>query len=79
MWLCDDQPDVDRLKASAAVGLCSLVTETIRRVPHDSDEFCDLILFLEDGWLSSLELCWYVNPIPEFPPMSEFEPARVRC
>jgi hypothetical protein len=70
---------VDRSRAAVAVDLCSPVTETQLRAPFDADEFSELILFLEDGWLSSLEIVWYVKPIPEFPPVGKFEPARMRC
>lgn len=66
---------VDRKHATAAAGLGSPVTESRRRTPYTSDEFSELILFLDDGWLSSLEIVWYGTPIPEFPPPSEFEPA----
>ncbi len=71
--------DVDRALASHAVGLCSPVTLAWRRVPFDTDEFCNVILFIKDGWLSSLELGWLETPIPEFPPASEFEPAEMQC
>lgn len=71
--------DVDRLKSTAAVGLCSPAIHTNRRAPYDADDFCEVILFLEDGWLSSLELVWYTNPISEFPPRDEFERPEVRC
>ncbi len=70
--------DVDRSRSSAVVGLCSPVTESVSRV-RDGDEVSDLILFVKDGWLSSLEIVWYSKPIPEFPPVSEFEPATLRC
>lgn len=70
--------EVDRTRSSPAVGLCSPVTESVSRV-RDSDELSDLILFLKDGWLSSMEIVWYSKPIPEFPPLSEFEPATLRC
>lgn len=70
--------EVDRSRSSAAEGLCSPVTEAVNR-DRDTDELAELILFLEDGWLSSLETVWYSKPIPEFPPLSEFEPATLRC
>jgi hypothetical protein len=71
--------DVDRNRTAAAVDLCNPVTETQVRAPYDREDFCELILFLEDGWLSSLEIVWYAKPIPEVPPVSEFEPATLRC
>jgi hypothetical protein len=70
--------EVDRSRSSAAGDLCSPVTEAASRA-RDTDEFSELILFLKDGWLSSLEIVWYSKPIPEFPPVSEFEPATLRC
>jgi len=70
--------EVDRSRSSAVPGLCSPVTESVSRV-RDGDEFSELILFLEDGWLSSLEIVWYSKPIPEFPPIDGFEPATLRC
>jgi hypothetical protein len=70
--------EVDRTRSSPVAGLCSPVTEAVSRV-RDSDELSDLILFLKDGWLSSLEIVGYSKPIPEFPPLSEFEPATLRC
>ena len=70
---------VDQSRARPATGLCSPVTEARHRATYDTDEFCELILFLQDGWLSSLELVWYANPIPEFPPVDDFEPATLCC
>jgi hypothetical protein len=70
--------EVDRSRSSAAADLCSPVTEAARRA-RDTDDFSELILFLKDGWLSTLEIVWYSKPIPEFPPVSEFEPASLRC
>ena len=70
---------VDRSQASAALGLCSPVLHAYRRGPFDADRFCELILFLDDGWLSSLELVWYAKPIAEFRPPTEFEPPILGC
>lgn len=71
---------IDRSRASAAKGLCSPVLDAYRRGPVDLDRFCELIVFLDDGWLSSLELVWYgAMPIVEFPPPTEFEPPVLRC
>ena len=40
-------------------------------------QVCELIVLLEDGWLSSLELVWFAKPIAEFPhPPSS---SRLRC
>jgi hypothetical protein len=70
---------IDRSRASSATGLCSPVLDTFRRSPVDEDRFCELIVFMKDGWLSSLELVWYAKPIAEFPPPTEFEPPVLRC
>ena len=71
---------IDRSRASAATGLCSPVIDAYRRAPVSDDEFCELILFLKDGWLSSLELVWYgAKPIAEFPPPTDFEPPWLHC
>lgn len=70
---------IDRTRASAATGLCSPVIDASHRRPVEDDEFCELIVFLEDGWLSSLELVWYSKPIAEFPPPTEFDPPWLHC
>jgi hypothetical protein len=70
--------EVDRSRSSAVGGLCSPVTEAAGRA-GDTDDFSELILFLKDGWLSTLEIVGYSKPIPEFPPLSEYEPATLRC
>lgn len=70
--------DVDRTRTSPVVGLCSPVTESVSRV-RDSDEASDLLLFVKDGWLSSLEIVWHAKPIPEFPPLAAYEPATMSC
>jgi hypothetical protein len=70
---------IDRTRASAATGPCSPVLDAYHRSPVDEDRFCELIVFLHDGWLSSLELVWYWKPIAEFPPPTEFEPPYLHC
>jgi hypothetical protein len=36
----------------------------------------ELLLFIDDGWLSSVELVWYgESPPSTFPALSDFEPA----
>jgi hypothetical protein len=41
--------------------------------PLDAEPY-ELLLFLDDGWLGSLELVWYGDkPIPDFPELSTFE------
>jgi hypothetical protein len=40
----------------------------------------ELLLFLDDGWLASLELVWYGDkPIPDFPDISTFEAPEVHA
>ena len=40
----------------------------------------ELLLFLDDGWLGSLELVWYgEEPIPVFPATATFEPPEVNA
>lgn len=70
--------EVDRSRSSASVGLCSPVTEAVGRAQFTDEPF-DLILFQEEGWLSSLEIVWYAKPSAEFPPVTDFEPATLRC
>jgi hypothetical protein len=71
--------EVDRAAGRPAIGLCSPVIQTSRRVPNATDEFFELLLFLEDGWLSSLELVWYQTVVTKFPKPDEFEPPQLRC
>ncbi len=73
---------VDRLHASPAVDLCSPVTEasTEHAREYPDPNYCELILFLDDGWLSSLEIVFYTDdPVREFPPPDRFGPATMRC
>jgi len=42
--------------------------------PNTRPDLSSLVVFVDDGWLSSLELVWYNEPIPEFPPADQFEP-----
>jgi hypothetical protein len=66
---------VDRSRAPQAAGLRSPVTDTTSREGLDP---LWLILFLDDGWLSSLEIA-YIDDIPsEFPPSDEFVPSHLR-
>ena len=71
--------EIDRSRSTPASGLCSPVSEAYRRVPFDSDDACSLLLFLDDGWLSSLELVWYAEPIREFPAPAEFDTPALLC
>ena len=76
------QADVARVNwefTCGCAGLCSPVLDAYHRLPVDEQRFCELIVFLEDGWLSSLELVWYSKPIAEFPPPAEFQPPYFHC
>jgi hypothetical protein len=42
-------------------------------------EYYGLLVFLDDGWLSLLEISWIEEPPPEFPPAAAFDPPRVVC
>ena len=69
---------VDHERARPAPGMHSAVVDAhtprfdARQGPHE------LILFLDHGWLSSLEVVYYTTDPPvEFPPIDQFEPARL--
>ena len=74
---------VDRQRADAA-GLCSqplsadLTNEAIAKLP-EPNEYFGLLLFLDEGWLSLLEIWWIQKPPAKFPPPSAFEMPRVDC
>jgi hypothetical protein len=70
---------VDRSRGTAA-DLPSPATDTYTSSdPQDPETFFELILFLDSGWLSSLEIVYYGNTIPtEFPPPSAFEKPHVQ-
>jgi hypothetical protein len=41
------------------------------------DPYNELLLFTDDGWLSSVELVWHGDdPPPSFPPVSSFNAPR---
>jgi hypothetical protein len=70
---------VDRSHASAAPGLGSPVTEAGTRDLSDPTRYHDLILFLDEGWLKTLEIVHYAGPAPdEYPPPDDVEPPWVR-
>ena len=74
---------VDRVRPDAA-DLCSqplaagLTKDAIAKLP-DPNEYFGLLLFLDEGWLSFLEIWWIQKPPAEFPPPSSFERPRVDC
>ena len=50
-----------------------------QRVPvsahgRDGQALMELLLFVDDGMLSLLEIVWYDDPINTFPPVAAFEP-----
>jgi hypothetical protein len=73
---------VDRL-ASRPATVCSPVLEADLRSSEleriGPDEAYGLLIFLDEGWLSLLEIWWIEKPPPEFPPASAFEAPRVMC
>jgi hypothetical protein len=69
---------VDRIKTKPAIGLSRVPIETVSLEQADARATFFLDLFLENGWLSSLEIS-YLDTIPsEFPPASAFRPPTVR-
>jgi hypothetical protein len=59
----------------------SPVIETRTKPSADDDPTVpfELLLFLDDGWLSSLEIVYYEDTVPrEFPTPEDFEPPHVR-
>ena len=53
----------------------------IRPLPpmHPRWRTAALLLFLDEGWLSLLEICWLETPPPEFPPPTAFRGPEVTC
>jgi hypothetical protein len=65
---------VDRQTSTRAPGLRSPAVDSYSRNRVDSVEARDLILFVDDGWLSSLEVVFYDGPPPaEFPDLELME------
>jgi hypothetical protein len=50
--------------------------EAWSKLPYDSDDFIQVLLFVDGGLLTSLELVWYKHLPEEFPPPSELRPLR---
>ena len=61
---------VDRAAAPMAPGLPYAVVDASRRRPFNGDDFYEMIVFARDGWLSSLEIVWYREPISVFPDLA---------
>ena len=74
---------VDRQGTDPA-DLCSqplsadLTNEAMAKWPEPNEAF-GLLLFLDEGWLSLLEIWWIQKPPAEFPPPSAFTLPRVDC
>ena len=67
--------DVDRASAHPATGLPSPAVETQTVDRSDANSAFDLILFLDGGWLKTLELVPYgKQPPTEFPTVDTFDP-----
>lgn len=58
---------VERVAAPVAPGLPYAVVDASRRRPLADDDCYDMIVFARDGWLSSLEVVWYREPIAVLP------------
>jgi len=65
---------VDRDRTQPAA-LCSQVVSADTGVVAGAPVF-GLLLFLDEGWLSQLEIWWIDAPPPEFPPVTAFGPPR---
>ena len=48
-----------------------------RPLTDDPDQANDLLLFLDDGWLESVEIVYYGEPPAEFPSPDVFAPPRL--
>ena len=76
---------VDRERVSRSIITASLVVEAYSKERSDSDNAFDLLLWVEDGWLSGVEIVDYVerhgNDSPDEIPPSDYwdEPQAVRA
>ena len=71
---------VDRAKASAASGLCHAAINALTPKFDPVLGPRELIVFLDEGWLSSLEVVYYsVQPPHEFPSIEDFDPPWLAC
>jgi len=73
---------VDRHR-SPPVSLCSPVVSTTTRVAEDEQsdpsKTFGLLVFLDQGWLSQVEI-WYIDEPPlEFPDVATFDAPRLEC
>lgn len=62
----------ESLPTAGEVEQYAAVNAAGRSGPDDAPP-AELILFVRDGQLSSVEIVWYDNPIPKFPPPEDFE------
>jgi hypothetical protein len=60
------------------VSLCSPVVSTTTR-EADTNQTFGLLVFLDEGWLSQLEIWWIDEPPVEFPDVTMFAPPRLKC
>jgi hypothetical protein len=75
--------EVDRTNGTPAdLGSSAIsadMKEEIDGTPIDPHATVGLLMWLDEGWLSYLEI-WWIDEIPaEFPPPSSFEQLQVRC
>ena len=68
---------VDRSLAPQSSIRRSPAIDTQRPLTDDLGEANDLLLFLDDGWLESVEIVYYGEPPPEFPSPDVFLPPRL--
>ena len=74
--------EVDRSQSRQAA-ICSPPIEAnlnrAKAALTDPDETYGLLVFLDDGWLSLLEIWWIQKPPGEFPATRAFDPPEVTC
>jgi hypothetical protein len=69
---------VDRRRGHASELMRSPAIEARTELSEDLDEFFELLLFVDGGWLSSLEIVYYGDQPPrELPPPGSFLPPYV--
>ena len=73
---------VDREAAPASAAKVRPAVETTTKERDDPDRIFDLLLWVDDGYLSGVEIVDYTENHGEasgvFPPVSDFEPPQVR-
>ena len=73
---------VDRGRHGPAAICRQPIAADVRRttaVDAERTNVCGILLFLDEGWLSVLEICWVETPAAEFPPATSFRGPEVTC